>query len=660
MISFIQVIDVLRTFAQGHFQIQKFDFEFREQMPNLATVNEAYPMLYVVPVGTSNIQFGKEFELDIYCVDRYKKDRSNVGYVISDTELILSDLSVYLENQTAFDSSYGNTTPINNDLLDYVGGHVMRIRVTVEKQALCEIPFDGDQPTPPTCPSALVRNSDGTWSEIVPSGATYVLPDTPVTVLDSNGGILFTTDVVSITGGNVTAPDATYLVEYENGTPIESGSILSGGSVTVQVPDPIVCEDATAELYFDGELIDTLTIPSGDTDSFNIDCNTLLNAVRVESIGGVGHQHGGTFVLNGEVNGKDSYVKSDDPDRIIYYDGTRWVLEKLGGGAHTHEAAIGNEDYPWEADWTLEDLIVTQATIGTYCANGASCEDATWTLLDTDGNVLDSGTIASGDSANIIAPDGTVVNSDSSYTNTVASGGTLVLPDTTINITDQLGNPLDTITFPVYTPVNIDIDSYCPPAVTRSTATLMKTGQTTSYRTGDDGDLEVGRATNFLTLDAAPVHNDGSATINTTTNRFTDTLGGSTYSDDIVLDWSTWDGSTLLGFTRNFVTIGVNWNSSIDACLAYSVGSFVSGWRMPNIIELLVLKSIDLGLNYAPFINFTGSILLQTSTNDSTNCLVVSNIAGLNFSSTSSKTLVTSRRAIACRTFSLSTSNILS
>jgi hypothetical protein len=34
----------------------------------------------------------------------------------------------------------------------------------------------------------------------------------------------------------------------------------------------------------------------------------------------------------------------------------------------------------------------------------------------------------------------------------------------------------------------------------RSTATLMKTGQTTSYRTGDDGDLQAGRDTDFFTL----------------------------------------------------------------------------------------------------------------------------------------------------------------
>ena len=35
-------------------------------------------------------------------------------------------------------------------------------------------------------------------------------------------------------------------------------------------------------------------------------------------------------------------------------------------------------------------------------------------------------------------------------------------------------------------------------AVSRSTAKLMKTGQTMSYRTGDDGDLESGRNVDFF------------------------------------------------------------------------------------------------------------------------------------------------------------------
>ena len=62
-------------------------------------------------------------------------------------------------------------------------------------------------------------------------------------------------------------------------------------------------------------------------------------------------------------------------------------------------------------------------------------------------------------------------------------------------------------------------------------ATILKTGQSVSFRTGDDGDIEAGRATSFLTLASNnPFGN---------TNRFTDILGGQTYATAVVIDWST-------------------------------------------------------------------------------------------------------------------------
>jgi len=538
--------------------------------------------------------------------------------------------------------------------------------------------------------------------------------------------------------------------------------------------------NAIAELYFDGELIDTLSILSGGTDSFNIDCFTLLNAVRVES-DELSHQHTGTFIHIGEENGKPKYEKDGDPDRVIRYNGTRWVLEKLGGGAHTHDAAIGNEDFPWLANWTDAFLLVSQATIGTYCANGAY---SYYELVDTDGNVLQTGSIPSGGTSTIVAPDasylveyengtpiqsGTILsggsetiqvpnpivcadanveNSDGSYTATVASGGTLILPDETINLVDEFGNPINTFTFPVYTDPNIDITSYCPApadatAVLKDTlgntlsttnipsgtsddiiapdatynldntsgatlflgsiasgdnetiiapdgdvensdasytasiesggtlvlpdsdvnvngnlegtvvsvqpididvtdgtnpvtpdaitisgntvtievpaasapvgATLMKTGQTTSYRTGDDGDIEAGRATNFTTLASNnPFGN---------TNRFTDELGGQTYANDIVIDWSTYNGATVLGFRRTLTT-NLNWNNSVTGALATSIGTFTSGWRLPNIKELYNLTNYSTAraLLYPPFdaIFNANQILWSSTTNPAT------------------------------------------
>ena len=109
-------------------------------------------------------------------------------------------------------------------------------------------------------------------------------------------------------------------------------------------------------------------------------------------------------------------------------------------------------------------------------------------------------------------------------------------------------------------------------------ATLMKTGQTTSYRTGDDGDIEAGRATSFSVLASNnPFGN---------TNRFTDELGGQTYTKNIVIDWSTYNGTNVIGYKRTLRAVGINWNSAIDEAIALSFGGFTSGWRMTNINEI--------------------------------------------------------------------------
>ena len=135
--------------------------------------------------------------------------------------------------------------------------------------------------------------------------------------------------------------------------------------------------------------------------------------------------------------------------------------------------------------------------------------------------------------------------------------------------------------------------------VSRSTATLMKTGQLISYRAGDDGDLEAGRDVNFFTLaENNPFGN---------TNRFTDELGGSTYANNIVIDWSTYNGTTVLGWDRRTnggnADVNKTWNNAIDESLLHSTGGVTSGWRLPNYIEYssIINFSLTSSLNYAPF-----------------------------------------------------------
>jgi hypothetical protein len=272
-----------------------------------------------------------------------------------------------------------------------------------------------------------------------------------------------------------------------------------------------------------------------------------------------------------------------------------------------------------------------------------------------------------------------VTNSDQSYTETIASGGLLVLPDTTIEVNGlsqgsvvavatldiQLSN-IDGVVTPLsVTQTGNDLSvvlptTVCPPAIQRSTATLMKTGQTTSYRTGDDGDIEAGRESDFLTLDSAPLHNDGTATINTTTNRFTDTLGGQTYANDIVLDWSTWNGSTLLGWYKSSTIISLTWNGAIDWAIALSVDLFTTGWFLPNLMQFISISKTEDAqqFNYFPF-NLTLSHFTSNTSKRSigTAYLISSNSDAL--AREYSKTLNRNTQ-LATRTFNLSTSNILS
>lgn len=214
--------------------------------------------------------------------------------------------------------------------------------------------------------------------------------------------------------------------------------------------------------------------------------------------------------------------------------------------------------------------------------------------------------------------DGFAENSDVSYSLTVPSGTTQPIPDSAVNVNTvnegsvvsvKAINVVTTQASAPYAPTTITVLSntitldFPAGGASITTATLMKTGQTISYRTGDDGDLEAGRATSFTVLaENNPFGN---------TNRFTDELGGATYTNNIVIDWSTYDGSTVLGWDRRTNGGGAStdktWQDAIDEALAHSVGTFTTGWRLPNINENISASNYgttsdsSVGFNYAPF-----------------------------------------------------------
>lgn len=149
----------------------------------------------------------------------------------------------------------------------------------------------------------------------------------------------------------------------------------------------------------------------------------------------------------------------------------------------------------------------------------------------------------------------------------------------------------------------IDIKPVADPPIG---AVLMKSGQTVSYRTGDDGDIEAGRLTSFSILERLnPFGNN---------NRFTDITGAQTYSNNIIIDWSTYDGTTVLGWYKVINGADVTWNAAIDGALALSIGSYTSGWRLPNKREMENIANYNLAsiFNYSPF-NISNTIWLSTT-----------------------------------------------
>ena len=174
-------------------------------------------------------------------------------------------------------------------------------------------------------------------------------------------------------------------------------------------------------------------------------------------------------------------------------------------------------------------------------------------------------------------------------------------------------------------------------------ATLMKTGQTTSYRTGDDGDIEAGRATSFTVLASNnPFGN---------TNRFTSELGTQTYTNNIVIDWSTYNGTDVLGYYRTVSATNITWNAAIDAALALSVVGFTSGWRLPNKREMenIFNYSLSFGISYSPF-NFPNSaIWISTTYQAATTIAYMHSGSWINLNAKSGA----DGRWIACRNFTV-------
>lgn len=244
------------------------------------------------------------------------------------------------------------------------------------------------------------------------------------------------------------------------------------------------------------------------------------------------------------------------------------------------------------------------------------CSPAVEHIEDTDGNNLYSDLISSGESNTRTIQDATETLNGDEISGLLAEG------TKAITLKDDLGA---TVNPTILVDNNTNLDLEIPSAVTPlNTADLIQTGQTVSFLTNDDGDLEFGRTVNFFTL----AFNNGFGN----PNRFTDDLGTQIYASDVVVDWSTWNrsNSTVLCYYR--VPNAISNVTNLMAGQPYTRNS-IGGWYIPNIRQLQNIQNWGVfrnPLNYAPF-NYVYSATsdrLWTSTGDASTTYVFTTNVG--------------------------------
>lgn len=349
------------------------------------------------------------------------------------------------------------------------------------------------------------------------------------------------------------------------------------------------------QIFRNGVLVDT--IPSGGMYSYTTDSYTYTIRNTITTL------YSGNVVSNLDVEVQDSSISITNSLGVELYNvlipAEDSTTQAIG------DAKIENTDLSYQNSVTAEgylqlpDIKVTVENSNNIAVNNGifpSVIDVTISAPDghvhikkqNDGSIINQA-VASGETIIYSVADSTAVVKNSAgttlSTDTIhaTESKNIVVPD--ITFTDSNGS-----TSSVASGVNITATACTTPIGAR----LMKTGQTVSYQSGDDGTHQAGRLVSFYVLASNnPFGN---------TNRFTDELGGQTYTKGIMIDWAQASGSTVQGYYFNDGNYR-SWSSFITWANALSITGFTSGWRPVNKLEIETLfdyGASTFAMNYAP------------------------------------------------------------
>jgi hypothetical protein len=101
-----------------------------------------------------------------------------------------------------------------------------------------------------------LSNTNEEWQRTVPNGSSYIVPNTPVELVDSEGTIIETVNIPSVSGGQIVVTvGGSITVNNSNDTYIETSS------VNFTLPD------TNLDIYVDGILADSITFVTLDNST---------------------------------------------------------------------------------------------------------------------------------------------------------------------------------------------------------------------------------------------------------------------------------------------------------------------------------------------------------------------------------------------------------
>jgi hypothetical protein len=486
------------------------------------------------------------------------------------------------------------------------------------------------------CAPATV-NRDGTFFGTVASGGTINVPsDCPAPTPTTVNGTESDTPTITVLQGGVqvgTLNPATgvhTVPECEEPPPCEDLVITVGRAELETVPDPCGQTVAISVLDSEGTNIDNITLNGLDIIIGDLPCAPCEDAsVSI---------NGDAFDSIPSGDALDIAVVNTDADPVGIVDpGVKVVIgdaqvqlqdtddNPIGLPVDIAAESTGNVITAPNATVTIRNSLGADLNTSQILSGGtldASVPDGLVQIKDSAGNNIGSPVSApSIATVNATAPDGsvTIQNSVPTTLHTVAvrSNGTATqaIADSTITRPDGT-----TAGLPATTP--LDVRTYRS-GIMYNFGYILASGQTTSYRTGDEGSYRSAGFFNYTRpvypLAYAALDNGTWATlasnnIHGNTLRFTNRSGGAAATSGNRVIQDHWTG--LEWYIPSSLPAATTWNAAIDAAEASTVESSTD-WMIPTDRMLDTISRDDQAnpLNISPF-NLGTTLEFWTSTTD--------------------------------------------